>query len=287
MTCQTVELALNEVERLLAEAGVWTPRYDAEVLIAHVLGIDQADLSLQMALDASAIEMLHQLATRRAERIPLVHITGRAMLGGVELVVGPGVFVPRVHTEPLLTWGLKAIQHASAPVVVDLCTGSGAIALAVAHARPDATVHAVDSDPVALNFARLNAKRRAAVGETPIRLYLDDVMRPEAFSELRGSVDLVLANPPYVPEGTVLLPEWGKYHPQQAIYAGDDEFSVTRSVLNLAARLLHSNGSLAIEHDDSQVESLPALLREHSAFTDITGGVDHYGRPRFVTARKR
>ncbi len=278
---------IDEAAELLADAGVWTPRDDAEVLAAHVLGVDRADLSPEMLLDPSTVDTLRRLVGRRADRIPLGHITGSATLGGIEVSVGPGVFVPRVHTEPLLTWGLEVVSAVPEPVVVDLCTGSAAIALAVAHARPDAVVYAVDCDPVALACARRNADRRAADGDTPIRLHAGDVTDPALFTELDGTVDLVLANPPNVAEGVVLLPEWGEHHPRQAIYAGDDGMAVIRPIVDLAARLLRPGGGLGIEQHDSQVESLPALLRGHGAFTDVGTRLDHTGRPRHTTARKR
>ncbi len=287
MVRQTVGAALEEAEQLLAKAGVWTPRDDAEALTAYVLGINRADLSTQTLLDANALDTLRRLVSRRADRVPLAYITGRATLGGIEIAVGPGVFVPRLHSEPMLAWGLDMVRDVPRPVIVDLCTGSGAIALAIAHSRPDATVHAVDCDPAALDFARRNAAQCVAAGDTPIRLYPGDVTDTTMFAELTGTVDLVLANPPYVAEGTTLPPEWEEHHPRQAVYAGDDGFNVIRGVIELAARLLRPGGGIAIEHDVSQVESMLALVRAHGAFTSVEVCPEYRGQTRHTTARKR
>ena len=171
----SLRTVLDETERALRDAGVWTPRADAEALTAHAMKLDPQDLVDHEEVDDEAIGRLQVLVSQRVARIPLAHITGRVSLGGIEVAVGPGVFVPRRQTEPLLAWGLDAIRVTDAPVVVDLCTGSGAIALAVAHSRPDAVVYAVDVDPVALDCARRNADRRAAAGDTPIHLRAADV----------------------------------------------------------------------------------------------------------------
>jgi release factor glutamine methyltransferase len=286
MQAEPLRAVLDEAERVLDAAGVWAPRDDAEALAAHVLGVERADLSRHVLLDASVRATVRRLVALRADRVPLGHITGRARLGGIEVAVGPGVFVPRVHTEPLLAWGLSVVRDRRSPVVVDLCTGSAAIALAVAHARPDAVVHAVDCDPVALEYAYRNAARRAAAGDTPIRLRVGDVADPALFDDLTGTVDLVLANPPNVAEGTALLPEWGEHHPRRAIYAGDDGLAVIRSVVALAARLLRPGGGIAVEQADPPAAPARAVLAGHGAFTDVTDRVDHTGRPRYAAGHR-
>lgn len=286
MTRQPLRLAILEAERILADAGVASPRVDAELIASHVLGVARGKLMLVPLVDHQVIDAIGQLVNRRAKRVPLQHLLGWAALGEITVEVGSGVFVPRPETELLLEWGLAAVKDVSAPVVVDLCTGSGALALAVAAARPDAIVHGVELDATALAWARRNASSRASLGETPVRLHAADVTDPTLFGELDGQVDLVLCNPPYVPLGTEVPPEVGEHDPFRAVFGGSDGLQVIKHVVNLAARLLKSGGGLAIEHDDTQAESVPALLSARRVLTDVEDHLDLAGRPRFATARR-
>ncbi|GLY52645.1 HemK/PrmC family methyltransferase [Lentzea sp. NBRC 102530] len=283
MTSRPLAHALADAEQKLTAAGVWAPRSDAEVLAAHVLGVGELDPAAE--LDTAAAAELDRLVARRADRVPLAYVTGWAELGGVRVSVGPGVFVPRPHTEPLLAWGLERLRGVSDPVVVDLCTGSGALALAIAHARPDARVHAVELSSVALDFALRNAKQQSDAGDTAIWLVQGDVTDPALFRDLHGTVDLVVANPPFVPNDMEMPPEWTEHHPPIAMYAGADGMVVIRHVVLLASRLLRPGGHVAIEHGDPQVHAVAELLRD--TFTDITNHPDHHGDPRFTTAHRR
>jgi len=282
-----LEELLREAEQVLVDSGVWSPRADAETLAAHVLGLAEEDLKPDLLVSQSAADEVRALVSRRAARIPLGHLTGRVRFGGIEVSVTPDVFVPRFPTELLLAWGLSVIRRTEAPVVVDLCAGSGAVALAVAHARPDATVYAVDIDDAALECAQRNAAERVAAGDTPITLIQGDVTEPALLAFLNGGVDLVLANPPYVPEGMVLLPEWGRHHPRQAIFAGEDGLDVIRHVVRCAARLLRPGGGLAIEHGDAQRDVVPALLAQTGVFAGIEKHRDQENRPRYTTAVRK
>ncbi|QIZ38825.1 HemK/PrmC family methyltransferase [Saccharopolyspora sp. ASAGF58] len=283
---RTLGEVLDDAEKTLAVAGAWAPRQDAETLAAHVLGRPAQELPVDEPLGAAATGRLQELLADRARRVPVEYLTGRARLGGIDIEVGPGVFVPRKHTEPLLAWGLKVLENVENPVVVDLCTGSAAIALAVAHARPDATVHAVELAPDALSWARRNVAARAAAGDTPISLHEGDVTAPDLFSGLRGGVDLLLANPPFVVEGRVLPPEWEEHQPHPALFSGHDGLAVIRAVTGAAARLLRPGGGVAIEHDDEQAEAVMSLLGELQAFEDIADHTDHNDLPRYTTARR-
>jgi release factor glutamine methyltransferase len=203
----------------------------------------------------------------------------------VDLEVGPGVFIPRPETELMLEWGLSTVESAD-PVVVDLCTGSGALALAAAHRLPRATVHAVERDPSALAWARRNAEARAAAGDTPITLHAGDVTAPDVLADLDGQVDLVLCNPPYVPDGTEVQPEVAEHDPRHAVFGGADGLEVIRHVVAVAARLLKPGGHVAIEHDDSHGSIVPALLSTRRVLTDVADHRDLAWRPRFATARR-
>ncbi|QWF82516.1 Release factor glutamine methyltransferase [Amycolatopsis sp. CA-230715] len=276
-----------EATRILDEAGVSSPRTDAELIAAHVLGVERGRLPLLPLVDAPVVDAIGQLVAQRAKRVPLQHLTGWAAMGGITLDVGPGVFVPRPETELLLEWGLKLLRGREYPVVVDLCTGSGALALAVAHAKPDAVVYAVDIDSQALAWARHNADARVAAGDTPIRLYSGDIGDPTIFAELDGLVDLVLCNPPYVPPGTAVPPEVSQHDPAHAVFAQEGGLAVIRHAIALSARLLRPGGGLAIEHDDTHGTAVPTLLSARRVLSSVEAHQDLAGCPRFVTARRR
>jgi release factor glutamine methyltransferase len=284
---QPLRLAILEAERVLAGAGVASPRVDAELLAAHVVGVERGRLMLHPLVDPPVVEALRTLVERRAAREPLQHLLGTATLGSVEVAVGRGVFIPRPETELLLEWGLREIADLAAPVVVDLCTGTGVLALAVAKSRPDAVVHAVEIDPAALTWARRNIAEHGAAGATPVTLHAADVRWPDLLVELETRVDLVLCNPPYVPDGTPLPPEVTGWDPPTAVYGGPDGLEIIRAVVSASAALLRYGGALAIEHDDTHGETVPALLRRRRVLTDVEEHLDLAGRPRFATARRR
>lgn len=287
MSRQALRLAILEAERVLTSAGVASPRNDAEWLAAHVVGVERMKLPMVPLVDPPVIETIRKLVARRAKREPLQHILGWAAMGRISVDVGPGVFVPRPETELLLAWGVDELKGMPRPVAVDLCTGSGALALALAHERPDATVHAVERDPSALSWARRNAEARVAAGDTPIVLHAGDVLDGTLLMELEETVDLVLCNPPYVPAGTPVPPEVGEHDPRDAVFSGADGLDTIRHVVSCAARLLRPGGRLAIEHDGSHGGSAPALLRTRKVLLDIVDHPDLTGRARFVTATKR
>ena len=284
MNRQPLRLAIMEATRILTEAGVASPRNDAELLAAHVLGVERGRLPLVPLVDPPVVEAIGQLVSLRAKRVPLQHLTGWAAVGNITVDVGEGVFTPRPETELLIEWGLKAISDTEHPVVVDLCTGSGAIALAIAHARPDAVVYAVDFDSKALAWARHNAEQRAEMGDSRIRLYSGDISDSTVFAELDGLIDLVLCNPPYVPEGTSVPPEVARHDPAHAVFASESGLAVIRHAIAAAARLLRPGGGVAIEHDDTHSSAVPALLRARRVLTEVQDHLDLAGRPRFVTA---
>jgi release factor glutamine methyltransferase len=278
--------AVARAAAALTAAGVASPRVDAELLTAYVLGVSRSRLVLTDGLDAGQRARLGELVAARVRRVPVQHLVGRAGFRHLELAVGPGIFVPRPETELLAGWGLSAIAALAAPVVVDLCSGSGAIALAVAHEAPAARVYAVERDPDALPWLRRNAEERAAAGDTPIEVRGADVTDPEALADLRGAVDAVLCNPPYVPDAVPVPPEVAGHDPARAVFGGADGLAVIRPVIALAAALLRPGGVVAIEHDDSHGAAVPALLADHGGFAEVADHADLAGRPRFATARR-
>ncbi|MBF6168132.1 peptide chain release factor N(5)-glutamine methyltransferase [Streptomyces gardneri] len=279
--------AINDAVETLRTAGVHSPQADAEHLAAHVLGVERTRLALTPLVPPDKLDEFRALVARRARRIPLQHLTGTAVMGALDLAVGPGVFVPRPETELLYAWALaqlEALPHDHAPIVVDLCTGSGALALAVAHARPDADVRAVELDPAALVWARRNADDRIAAGDTPITLYADDATDPGLLTDLDGRVDIVVSNPPYIPEGAHLDPEVAEHDPSVALFGGPDGLNVIRGMIPNITRLLRPGGATAIEHDDTNGSGVAALLTATGVFTDVVEHPDLAGKPRFVAA---
>ena len=277
--------AIAEASATLAAAGIDSARVDAELLAEHAFGVSRGRLTL-IEPDAEQLDRLRRLVARRAARVPVQHLTGRAPFRYLELAVGPGVFIPRPETELLVDWGLSTLANTAdparptAPVVVDLASGSGAVALAVATECPQATVYAVERSPTALAWLRRNAAGSA------VHIVEGDITGPATLSDLDGGVDLVLCNPPYVPDATPLDPEVSGYDPAEAVFGGPDGLDVIRPLVRRAAALLRPGGSLGIEHDDSQGSAVPELLEAAGAFEAVEDHADLAGRPRFATARR-
>jgi len=278
-----VSAALRSAAERLAAAGIQSPRVDAELLLAHLLGVPRSRLILLPELTPEQAGHFAELVGRRATGVPVQHLTGRAPYRHLDLAVGPGVFIPRPETELMLD--LAAAALASAELVVDLCSGSGAIALAVAQEYPQAAVHAVEREPAALEWLRRNAIERAAAGDRPISVLSADIADPALLAELSGRVDVVLSNPPYVPAAVraELAPEIG-HDPEQAVFAGPDGLRLMPSVLRAAARLLQPGGLLLVEHDASHGQALPDLLGTAGDWRAVTDLADLAGRPRFARA---
>jgi release factor glutamine methyltransferase len=259
---------------------------DAELLLAHVLGVSRGRLLVLDDVPDDDAARFAGLLEQRADRVPLQHLTGRAPFRQLELAVGPGVFVPRPETEQLTGWVLERVAGLRGPVVVDLGSGSGAIALSVAHEHPGARVTAVERDPGAIAWTRHNALARVGAGDTPVGVVQGDMTDPALLAELDGRVDVVVSNPPYVPDGAVLPREVADHDPPPALWGGPDGLDVVRGMLAVAARLLHRDGWLGIEHAEQQGSALPAVVRAHGGFTDVEDHPDLAGRPRFTTARR-
>ncbi|AEG45029.1 peptide chain release factor N(5)-glutamine methyltransferase [Isoptericola variabilis] len=298
---------LRRAAERLAAAGVPSPRVDAEVLLAHALGVERAELRRLAILDSplpddGTAAAFAALVARRATREPVQHLTGTAPFRHLELAVGPGVFVPRPETEEVAQVAVdeaaRVVAERGSAVVVDLCTGTGAIALAVATEVPGARVHAVELDAAAHAWARRNvdAVSRASGAREPLVTLVRGDART-ALHDLDGTVDVVVSNPPYVPPDAVPRdPEVAVHDPGVALYGlGPDGLEVPRGVTAAAARLLRPGGLYAMEHAEVQdaparamVDATPdpAVGPGSRAFEAAATLPDLTGRPRMVVARR-
>ena len=286
---RSISAALAELTQLFQAAGIDSARVDAELLTAHVCQQTRGELLAQAligaSLNPSQWQTLQAIAARRAAREPLQHLTGVAYFRQLELAVGKGVFIPRPETESVAQLAIDALLAAKAntpqPVAVDLGTGSGAIALAMATEVPEAQVFAVEKSTKAFPFTRRNFE---SYEHTGAELRLGDLA--DEFAELNGLVDVVASNPPYIPTAAIPRdPEVRDHDPDLALYGGRDGMSVIHLVSASAKRLLKPGGYLVIEHADSQGEQVCQLLladewREVRQHQDLTG------RDRAVSAIK-
>lgn len=280
-------------EARLDDAGVPTPRVDALLLIAHVLGLSRGEVEAQVLLGRSLTPderaRCDALITRRAAREPLQHIVGVAPFRHLELEVGPGVFVPRPETEFVTQVALEALEeHARGrqPTdqrrrVVDLCTGSGAIALAIASEQPDVDVWGIELSEDALHWALRNLNRLG----TPNAI-IEHGDAATALPELDGTVALVVSNPPYIPSDAIPRdPEVQLFDPELALYGGSDGLEVVRAVSVSARRLLEPGGSVVIEHGEFQGQEVANIL-ESDGFTQVHTLQDLTERDRVTLGRR-
>jgi release factor glutamine methyltransferase len=269
---------LDQATERLSAAGLESPRVDAELLLSHVLGVPRGRLWMISGVHPSAVVALDRLVKQRLLRTPLQHIVGRAPFRHVQVAVGPGVFVPRPETELLVDAVLPVLTPlTTGSVVVDLCSGSGALALALADEVPGARVIAVESAPEALEWLRRNARGSS------VEVVEGDVTEPGLLPELGAGVDAVVANPPYVPTTTDVAAEV-RFDPEVAVFAGPSGLAVIPYVIARAAELLRPGGVLAVEHDDSHGTAVPELLSADGRWRDIADHRDLTGRPRYGTA---
>ncbi|MCW2813826.1 MAG: prmC [Nocardioides sp.] len=262
----------------LAAAGVGSPDHDAAVLLAHVLDVPRGRLAMVREVGEPEIAAYDALLSRRAARVPLQHLTGLAGFRHVELVVGPGVFVPRPETELLAGWAIEQARVLDAPVVVDLCTGSGAIARSVVDEVPHAEVHAVELDEGALVWAERNL---AGTG-----VDLRSGSMETAFDDLAGRVDVVVCNPPYIPLDAweSVATEARDHDPHLALFSGDDGLDAMRVLERRARLLLRPGGVVGAEHADAQGELAPGVFVAAGGWSDVRDHHDLAGRPRYLTA---
>jgi release factor glutamine methyltransferase len=274
--------ALRAATATLRAARIESARNDAEVLAAHLLGVDRGRLAVMALMGEPIPAGYADVVEARARRVPLQHLTGSQGFRTLELQVGPGVFVPRPETELVAGAAIDAAREAIAagvehPVVVDLCTGSGAIAAAVATEVPEARVVAVELSEHAMVWAARNLDGLA--------VDLRHADATQAGEDLLGTVDVVVSNPPYVP-GTREHsdPEVGVHDPVEALYGGgDDGMELPAALVARAALLLRADGTLVMEHDETQGEAMLTVTNA-PLWCHAVVHKDLTGRDRFTTA---
>jgi release factor glutamine methyltransferase len=281
----TITTVLESAIGLLEDAGVPNPRVDAELLLGHVMGLSRGQVQAQAILGTSVspdfVATIATYVVRRASREPLQHITGLAPFRSIELAVGPGVFVPRPETEFVAQFAIDALREVptESPIGVDLGTGSGAIALAMATEVPHSRVFAVELSDDAFPWTLRNF---ANIGGGNTTLIQGDLAG--AFRELDGTVDVVISNPPYIPSDAIPRDlEVRLFDPELALYGGVDGLDLVRAVSLTALRLLHTGGALVIEHGEQQAAEIQELLRA-DGWSAISSHRDLLGRDRATTA---
>ncbi len=272
--------AVASATLVLEAAGVTNPRVDAELLLSHVMDVPRLHLRLAPDPTADQLQAYNDLIARRATREPLQHLTGTTAFRYLDIEVGAGVFVPRPETEVLAGWAIEVARGLESPTVVDLCTGSGAIAAAIATEVPSARVHAVELDEAAFDYAQRNLVDKG------VDIRQGDIAA--AFADLDGTVDVVVANPPYIP-----LDAWESvdveardHDPAMALWSGHDGLDAIRIVEKTAYRLLKTGGMAGCEHADVQGDSAPAVFAASGRWSEVRDNTDLASRPRFVTARR-
>lgn len=267
--------ALALASEKLSTAGVPSPQADATWLLCHILDTDRSDLLTRITFDqdlsSEQLEAFLVALARREKREPLQHITGKAAFRSLELSVGPGVFIPRPETEQVVQYAIDYLRQLPMPgVAIDLGTGSGAIAIAMAIEVPQTKVYAVELSQSAFDYATKNIEANLAAVE--LRL---GAMQ-EVVSDLVGGVDVVISNPPYIPDSAIPIdPEVSNFDPELALYGGEDGLDVIRDISGIAAALLRAGGLLVLEHAETQSDAIRELLLNDgwlsvSAFQDAT-----------------
>ena len=300
----TVRDMLVDAQRRLDAAGIDSASVDAAEIVALVMGTTRSRLVLQDTVDDDRRVRIEQLLTRRAMRVPLQHLVGSAPFRRIEVAVGPGVFIPRPETELVTEAAIRELATVPQPKAVDLCTGTGAIAISLAIEVPGSRIHAVEVDEQAIAWTHQNAaglEARIAEAGSSVEVVHDDAGlvadEGHALAESRGVIDVVIANPPYIPNRMVPRdPEVRDHDPRRALFGGEDGLDVARAVAGTAAILLRPQGLLVMEHADSQGPDaidggMPSLLAAHVVdghpmWQQIVDRIDYNGRPRFTMARR-
>jgi release factor glutamine methyltransferase len=280
-----ISALLQQSAAQLSQAGVLSPEVDSELLAAHCLGITRSELGVAIALNSEfpeeKIAVFSDGVFRRANREPLQHITGLAAFRHLELSVGKGVFTPRPETEQVVSFAMEKIASFEHPVVVDLCSGSGAIALSFATERPGAKVFAVEKSKEAFEFLKHNSNKYGlGLGQ------LSNVDLQDCLTEMESVADLVISNPPYIPNEAIPVDlEVQLHEPAISLYGGVDGLDVIRQILSKAKQLLRTGGLLVLEHADTQALSIRELLLAEG-WINVNSRKDLAGKDRMISATK-
>jgi len=281
----TVSSALRRAEHRLREAGIEAAAADAEVILRHVLGWDRAAVIARGSdrLPEAEEGRFFALVEERAARRPLQHVTGTQAFWRHEFLVTPDVLIPRPETEILVEAALESIRGRPAPVVVDVGTGSGCVALSIAAERPDAVVYAIDTSPAALAVARENVRRLGLEGHVEMRQ--GDLLAPVV--GLQGQVDLVASNPPYVDPGELpgLAPEVRDHEPRTALLAAEPAYGIYRRIAREARGVLRPGGHLLVEVGAGMAETVAQAFRE-VGLAEVGTRPDLAGISRVVSGRR-
>ena len=299
---------LVDAQHRLANAGIDSAAAESAELLAHVLAIPRSRLSMQEPINEDDRLAFEKLLTRRLNRIPLQHMTGTAPFRRIELAVGPGVFIPRPESELVAEAAIRFLRECTDPIAVDLCAGSGAIALSLAVEVPGTRVVGIELSSEAFPWLEQNVKRTRT--EVPVEIHQADAtdFTSGVFTLLMGKCDVVTCNPPYIPSEMIPRdPEVRKHEPAIALYGGIDGLAVVRGIAKTAAMLLKGGGLLVVEHADVQGPdagdlSVVSVLRQvhidtelagyisgvpgELLFVDVSDRLDFNQRPRFTMATR-
>jgi release factor glutamine methyltransferase len=291
-----VQDVLARVQHELAQAGIESPSAEAAIIVSHVLKISRGKLGvLQMLgeqLNEATVRQITDLARSRATRIPLQQLTGETTFYGVDLKMQPGVFIPRMETEVLVETTLHHFASVTTGelTILDLCTGSGAIAAALAdqfsQRNVDTRIWAVDRSVEAVKLARHNT------GDYKVSVLCSDATDAQALRQAdpllasyEGRLDAVVANPPYIPTATPVTQAEAEHDPTLALYGGSaDGLVVPLAIAEVAAEWLAPGGFFMMEHDHTHAAELAAELDQNPQWQQVRQVYDLTGTERFVSA---
>ena len=279
LVSEALELATDK----FSAAGVLSPSVDAELLGCFILDATRSELTLLAITGESFPENrladFLEVVKRREKREPIQHITGLAPFRHLELEVGPGVFIPRPETEQLVDLAIQKIESIQNPVIVDLCSGSGAISIALNTEVAGSRVYSVELSKDAFSFLTRNYQR---YGLDPKALRHENLTT--ALEELKAGVDLVVSNPPYIPDSAIPIDLEVQLHdPAVALYGGEDGLDVIRQISTRAWYLLRPGGHLVLEHANTQASAIGELLLTQG-WHEVVSASDLTGKDRMISA---